>query len=219
MGGSYRLPEFEMYFDCGLSRWYEVWPFGSLDELPSEGFEGYVPSGAELAEQVRQGPVWKTAGDVFEDNRRHGADLLGDDVMHGHANEEVTRIGLPDELGEGACEECIFESASRFLPERDSGLPGSVAAQGQSVAVVEGVQQGLADGCPGALSDRLGSGVASSGNPGKAGFHGFILSRRGPGGSPPASGLTRRNQISCPQIAEGPRSARRFAGLSCLCAC
>ena len=117
---------------CGpadwLSRWYEVWPFGSLDELPSEGFEGYVLTGAELAEQVRQGSIWQTTGDVFEDNRRHGADLLCHDVMHGHANHELTRIGLPDELGEGACEECIFQSPSRLLPKRDSWLPGSVAA-------------------------------------------------------------------------------------------
>jgi hypothetical protein len=163
-----------------LSRWYEVWPFGSLDELPSEGFEGYVLTGAELAEQVRQGSVWQTTGDVFEDNERHGADLLGHDVMHGHGDQEVTRIGLPDQLGEGACEECIFQSPSRFLPERDSWLPGSVAAQGHGVAVVEGVQQGLADGGPGSPSDRLGSGVAGSGNPGKVGFHEFILSRRGP---------------------------------------
>jgi hypothetical protein len=96
--------------DCGgrsggLSRWYEVWPLGGLDELPSEGFEGYVLTGAELAEQVGQWSVWQATGDVVEDSRRHGADLLCHAVAHGHADQEVTRIGLPEELGEGACEE------------------------------------------------------------------------------------------------------------------
>jgi hypothetical protein len=33
-------------------------------------------TGAELVEQVGQWSVWQATGDVVEDSRRHGADLL-----------------------------------------------------------------------------------------------------------------------------------------------
>ena len=90
-----------------------------------------------------------------------GADLLCHDVVHGHADHEVTGIGWPGELGEGASQERIFQTLGRLLPERDGWLPGSVAAQGHGIALVKGVQQGLADGGPGSPRDRLGPGVAS----------------------------------------------------------
>lgn len=49
-----------------MSRWFEVWSIGNLDELPSEGLEGDVLTGAEFEEQVRQGSSWQAAGDVLE---------------------------------------------------------------------------------------------------------------------------------------------------------
>jgi hypothetical protein len=161
------------------SRWHEVWSFGSLDELPSEGFEGDVVAGSEFAQEVRCGSVWEAAGDVLEHHGRDDADLQGDDIVHGQADHEATRIVVPDELRKGGGQERIVQKLGRLVPERDGRLPGSVAAQGHRVALIERVQQRLADRSPGSLRDRLSPGIPVTRNPGEIGFHSLILHRRG----------------------------------------
>jgi hypothetical protein len=163
----------------GLSRWHEVWSFGALDELPSEGFEGDILTGSEFAEQGRYGSAWEAAGDVLEHYRRDDADLLGHDMVHGQADHEVTRIAWPDELGEGGCQERVLEMPGRLLPKRDGWLPGSVTAQCHGVTLVQGVQEGPADRGLGSLRNGLGPRIPVGRNPGKVGFHWLILSRRG----------------------------------------
>jgi ABC-type multidrug transport system fused ATPase/permease subunit len=71
---------------------HEVRPIGCLDQLPREGLENDVVTGAEPAQQCRPRPVWQARGNLLKQLGGDQADLLSDVVVKGQGHHDLTVV-------------------------------------------------------------------------------------------------------------------------------